>query len=173
MRIVWKAVEQDDRKCGGIAALVVTDLQDVRTNRLQCGRRGRLRCETFKGGRGKDGRRALDEESAMHGHASLGGLVALPVPGAIGTVEDEDHVALTAAGLLRIPRPTLPEAPGAVALRRNAVRASLALVRQRLANRLAPNGEEPGRPGPRLGNAREICGVIRIARPFVTRHGRI
>jgi hypothetical protein len=34
MRVVWKAVQQDHRKAGGSAALVVADLQDVRANRL-------------------------------------------------------------------------------------------------------------------------------------------
>ncbi len=47
MRIVRKAVEQDHRKAGRIAALVITNLQDAGANRLDRGSRRRLRGETF------------------------------------------------------------------------------------------------------------------------------
>jgi hypothetical protein len=66
MRIVGKAVEQDDRKAGRIAALVIADFQDACPNRLDRWHRRRLRAEAFERGRGKEARRALDEESAIH-----------------------------------------------------------------------------------------------------------
>jgi hypothetical protein len=66
MRIVGKAVEQDDRKAGRISALVVPDLQNVRAHRLGPRRRGRLRHESVEGGGGHEAGRAPDEKPAIH-----------------------------------------------------------------------------------------------------------